>query len=232
MTHEQATISWRWDDMRQVGTDYADIGEVERYDRRMAEWRDVDSENASILAALSLPSGSSILEIGAGTGRFAIAAASAGHIVSAVDISPMMLRYIARRATLLGLSIDCVHAGFLEFPDAPDQYDAVVSCAAMHHLPDIWKTVAVERIAKVLKPGGQFILRDIFFDWEPGAHANCFNGFVDGFPETTQAPAARHIANEYSTHSWIMTGILERAGFSVLTIRAEDHSLKEFHCRK
>ena len=31
---------WQWDEIRQVGTDYTDMAEIARYDRRMGEFRD------------------------------------------------------------------------------------------------------------------------------------------------------------------------------------------------
>ena len=44
--------------MRQVGTDYTDVGEVEACDRRMAGFHDVAKENRSILEMLNLSAGS------------------------------------------------------------------------------------------------------------------------------------------------------------------------------
>ncbi|VVB96164.1 Uncharacterised protein [uncultured archaeon] len=35
---------WHYDEMRQVGTDYADDGQVKEYDRRMQKLRDVKKE--------------------------------------------------------------------------------------------------------------------------------------------------------------------------------------------
>ena len=52
------TPEWQWNEMRQVGTDYADVAEVEAYDRRMAGFRDVTKENRSIREMLNLSAGS------------------------------------------------------------------------------------------------------------------------------------------------------------------------------
>lgn len=65
---------WQWNEMQQVGTDYTDLAEVERYDQRMGSFRDVEKENRTMLEMLNLPTGSSVLEVGCGTGRFARAA--------------------------------------------------------------------------------------------------------------------------------------------------------------
>ncbi len=83
---------WQWNEFQQVGTDYANLEEVATYDARMATFRDVETENRKILETLALPAGSRVLEIGCGTGRFARAAAAAGHQVTAVDVSPRHAR--------------------------------------------------------------------------------------------------------------------------------------------
>ena len=47
-----------------------------------------------------------------------------------------------------------------------------------------------------------------------------------------RTPAARHIAREFSTYGWIMEGLLERAGFSLLSRSAPAESLVVYLCRK
>ena len=38
---------------------------------------------------------------------------------------------------------------------------------ALHHLPDLWKVVALGRMAALLVPGGVLFLRDLVFAFEP-----------------------------------------------------------------
>lgn len=40
---------WQWNEMQQVGTDYANVAEVERYEQRMGEFRNLPAEDAAIL---------------------------------------------------------------------------------------------------------------------------------------------------------------------------------------
>lgn len=224
---------WHWCELQQVGTDYMDLSEVERYERRMGEFRNLGDENAGILRRLALPTGSSVLEIGTGTGHFARFAAAAGMNVTAIDVSPVMLEYARRRAVEDGIGgIVFLHAGFLTQKFAESSFDAVVSGAALHHLPDAWKAVALANVARVLKPGGQFILRDIVFSFEPGEHAASFESFVSACPAGMRKEAARHVAKEYSTLGWIMEGLLERAGLRVLAATEDKACLLEYHCRK
>lgn len=226
-----AKRDWQWNEMQQVGTDYTSIEEVERYDRRMGEFRDVEAEHAAILRELDLPRGAGVLDLGCGTGRFVRAAARAGLQAAAVDVSPVMLEYARTQAEREGLKIDFRHAGFLTMDFAPGSFDAAVSGAALHHLPDTWKAVALRNVRKTLKPNGAFILRDVVFSFSADGHGACFDAFVESCTETMRPAAARHIAREYSTQDWIMRGLLERAGFRIACEREERPSFRSFLCR-
>jgi 2-polyprenyl-3-methyl-5-hydroxy-6-metoxy-1,4-benzoquinol methylase len=226
------TPQWQWNEIQQVGTDYADVAEVEAYDRRMATFRDVDSENRTVLETLSLSPGAAVLEIGCGTGRFARMAAAQGHEVTALDVSQAMLNYVAAQAKAESLRIAVQHAGFLTMQVAPNHYDAVVSVAALHHLPDVWKYAALRRIHRCLRPGGQFILRDVVFAPGDDDLNACLERFVDSCPEALRSGAIGHVAKEYSTLGWIMEGLLTRAGLTILSARQEGESFMVYHCRK
>jgi putative AdoMet-dependent methyltransferase len=51
-------------------------------------------------------------------------------------------------------NIEFVHAGFLTYAHRDEAADAVVSRMALHHLPDFWKVVALDRVRALLKKGG------------------------------------------------------------------------------
>ena len=224
---------WQWNEFQQVGTDYANLEEVATYDARMATFRDVETENRKILETLALPAGSRVLEIGCGTGRFARAAAAAGHQVTAVDVSPVMLEYVAQKAAEEQLdNVKTQHGGFLSMDLPSNHFDAAVSTAALHHLPDLWKSVGLENVCRVLRPGGQFLLGDVVFSFGPGHAAEHFDRFIDGFPDAIRSGASQHVAREYSTLDWIMEGLLQRAGFRVLSAQPAPASFIVYHCRK
>jgi putative AdoMet-dependent methyltransferase len=218
---------WQWDEFRQVGTDYADAAEVERYEQRMGQFRNIAAEDADILTELALTPPSRILEIGTGTGHFARCAGKAGHHVAAVDVSPAMLDYARARASADGLAqVQFHHAGFLNLPFDPSSFDAAVTVAALHHLPDVWKAVALANIHRVLKPGGRLVLRDIAFSWSHADHSSCFDAFVESCPASMRHEAQRHIAKEYSTLDWIMLGLLEHAGFRRISVQHDGSMMK------
>lgn len=225
--------AWMWNEMQQIGTDYTDVNEVEQYEKRMGEFRDLAQENTKIIQTLSLPEGGRILEIGTGTGHFSRAAAAAGYDVIGCDISPMMLKYAEAKAKQDGLNrASFIQTGFLGLPKDCGKFDAVVSGAALHHLPDVWKSVALGKIASVLVERGLFLLRDVVFDFNAGDYEEYFTGFVKSFPDATQLPAARHVAKEFSTLDWIMEGLLERAGFEVTEKEMDSSSFYQYLCKK
>ena len=140
------TSDWQSNEMQQVGTDYNSVEEVAAYDRRMGEFRDVTRENAEMLGMLDLAPGAAVLEIGCGTGRFARAAAAAGLRATAVDVSATMLVYVRQCVQEEGLSeIAMQHAGFLTMEFPPESFDAAVSGAALHHLPDAMRRMRGRR---------------------------------------------------------------------------------------
>lgn len=223
---------WQWDEMQQVGTDYADVAEVEHYEQRMGEFRDLPAENAAILALLALREGSHVLEIGTGTGHFACEAARAGHRVTALDVSPVMLQYAEARAKSERLTgIDFQHAGFLTFTVAPATFDAAVSVMALHHLPDLWKAAALHNIYRVLKPGGRFLLGDVVFSSADPDPRVQFDAFLDALPQAVREEAAEHVAEEFSTLDWIMEELLARAGFALERIVDAQAPIVQFLCR-
>ncbi|MEA3364813.1 MAG: class I SAM-dependent methyltransferase [Candidatus Hydrogenedentes bacterium] len=94
-------------------------------------------------------------------------AATHCRFVHACDVSKPMVEYARLRAEKQHIkNIAFHHAGFLTYMHEGKPVDVVVSQIALHHIPDFWKAVALQRIAEVLKPGGIFWLKDIVFDFD------------------------------------------------------------------
>ena len=212
------TPSWYYNEMVQVGADFTKREVVEAYDARHRRFRDIDKENEAIIAGLGLQSGHTLVDIGCGTGALALYAARRCAKVHAVDISPAMLDYTGWKAGQQGLTnIVCHHGGFLTYVHAGPPLDAVTTAMALHHLSDFWKQKALNRLSGLLKPGGRLYLADVVFS-EENVEAN-ISAWIDQL--TSQAgpdmadDIVRHVRQEYSTFTWILEGMLTRAGFRI-----------------
>jgi SAM-dependent methyltransferase len=72
-------------------------------------WHDVEcgryAADLSLWLALAAEAPAGVLDVGAGTGRVALALARAGHTVTALDLDPQLLQALAERAAAAGLEI-------------------------------------------------------------------------------------------------------------------------------
>ncbi len=124
--------------------------------------------------------------------------------------------------------------GFLTYNHEVEPADAMVSIAALHHLPDFWKLVALRRAAEMLKAGGRFVLFDIVFPSEAADLEDPISAWVRSIalqsgPELA-AEAEIHIREEYSTYDRVMEGLLERAGFKIESAEYDDGFQATYVC--
>ncbi|MDN3358447.1 class I SAM-dependent methyltransferase [Actinomadura sp. DC4] len=220
-------MEWRPDELAYAGPEHLDPAYVAGYDRKAgyeAGLGDVDAD-LDELAAHGLDRTSTLVDLGAGTGRLALAAARRfGHVV-AVDVSPAMQRHLRERAAEEDLAgLECVRAGFLSYEHAGPPADAVCTRNALHQLPDFWKVMALERISGLLRPGGVLRLRDLVFDFAPGDAEEVIGRWLDhGASDPalgyTREDFAEHLRTEFSTFRWLFEPMLTAAGFEI--VRAE-----------
>lgn len=215
--------AWQYDEFRHVGTDYESEEEVQAYDERMQRLRNVPQEVDNALRDMELTSESTMLEIGTGTGEFAITAASRCRKVYAIDISEPMLKYATNKAVKRNVTnIEFKCAGFLTYEHDGEPLDAIVTQLALHHLPDYWKAVALTRMHDILKDGGKLFLRDVIFPDDIRCNPAVFDQWVAGVADASGEKMAQslvqHIQQEFSTTNWIMEGLLIRAGFSIRSV--------------
>ncbi len=227
--------SWQYDEMKQIGKDYGNLDEVEAYDARHAKFRDIEKENAGILERLGVQPEHVLIEFGSGTGAFAVAAAVKCARVYAVDISAAMLEYAEKRAKAADIAnIVFCHGGFLTYSHAALPVDAIITNTAFHHLPDFWKGMALQRMGRMLKAGGQLSLSDIIFE-QHNVHENIERMIATlekkGGPATRKDMEA-HVQNEFSTYDWIMDGLLTRAGFEITSKVVLQGVVGRYLCRK
>lgn len=99
-----------------------------------------------------------VLELGVGTGETTrrVLAVHPQASWTGIDASEQMLA-CAREA----FPAADLHLGRLEDPLPEGPFDLVVSALAVHHLPANAKRDLFRRVARVLHPGGRFVLGDV-----------------------------------------------------------------------
>jgi ubiquinone/menaquinone biosynthesis C-methylase UbiE len=176
-----------------------------------------------------------VIEFGTGTGAFALRAAKSCAMVYAIDISSTMLAYAERKSKRLGINnlVFC-QAGFLTYRHKASPADAIVTSTALHHLPDFWKSIALQRLHGMLKPGGHLYLADVIF-------SNCqvqenIERWIAKLEkiggDKLRREVEAHISQEFSTFDWVIDGMLERAGFHIIDKKLEDGVVGNYLCRR
>lgn len=104
--------------------------------------------------------GQRVLEVGPGTGYYAVHAArwlSPGGTLGILDIQQRMLDHTARRARAMGLTNIFPTLGDAQNIPYPDgAFDAAYLVAALGETPD--QNRVLEELRRVLKPGGRLII--------------------------------------------------------------------------
>jgi SAM-dependent methyltransferase len=112
--------------------------------------------------ALDVRSGWRVLDVAAGNGNAALAAARRWCDVTATDYVPALLERARERADAERLPLECRSADAEELPFADQSFDAVVSTFGVMFTPDQERAAA--ELLRVCKPGGKIGLAN----WTPG----------------------------------------------------------------
>lgn len=218
---------WYYDEFQQTGLDYSDALNVETYDKQMQRFRDYKKEAETIMKFLDLTPKAHVLEIGTGTGHFAIEAAGVYKMVTAFDTSKGMLEYAKQKAKQYArTNIKWINKGFLSLDDTK-KYDAVVTNMALHHLPDFWKAVAFNNIYRSLKQKGKLYLGDVIFSFDPSCYREKIEVWMKDITELLggkkmKKEAVMHISEEYSTYDWVIEKLLHISGFRYKIIHKDN----------
>ena len=119
------------------------------------------------LQAIMAPTaGEHILEVGVGTGYYALEAAvwvRPGGSLDVLDLQQEMLDHTARRARELGLAnIEPRRADACALPYPDDRFDAAYLVTVLGEIPD--QDTALRELRRVLRPGGRLIVGEVVGD--------------------------------------------------------------------
>ena len=209
---------WLIDEIGSAGRENLDPAHVARYDDK--EDADAPAE-VLLLQSFGIDENATVVDLGAGTGQFTLAAAAVWRRVIAVDVSPVMRRRLEAKTTAAGVTnIEVEAAGFLTYEHTGPPVDAIYSRAALHHLPDFWKAIALERMHRILRPGGVVRLWDVVYSFDPSespafVEAWCATGSEDVEAEWSRAELEEHVRDEHSTFTWLLEPMIERVGFTI-----------------
>lgn len=126
-----------------------------------------------------------LLDVACGTGRFLTSVKDTWPKlrVTALDLSPMYLDE-ARRNLRAWRDVAFVEANAEATPQENASQDIVTAIYLFHELPPKVRTVVIQEIARVLKPGGLFVLVDSI---QP-ADAPGFEALMEYFPQAFHEP--------------------------------------------
>ena len=129
-----------------------------------------------ILEFLPFKGDMKILDLGTGSGylSFPIAKKYSGISIIGLDIVEKALesnRTKAKKENIKNISFITYNG--IEFPFADKEFDMVISRYALHHFPDIQKSIS--EVSRVIKPEGFLFISD------PTPNGNDTSRFVDGY---------------------------------------------------
>ena len=150
---ETTTVDFDAIKQRQQGTwssgDYAVIGTT------------LQLTGESLCEALDVAAGERVLDVAAGNGNVALAAARRGCDVTATDYVPALLDGTRARAAAEGLTIDVREADAEALPFADESFDVIVSTFGVMFTPNQERSAA--ELLRVCRPGGRIGLTN----WTP-----------------------------------------------------------------
>lgn len=115
---------------------------------------EVDTQLRRFAKLVPVSPGTSLLEMGMGSGWMVILAAQRGLRATGLEHNPELAELARRRAEAAGVSIDIRVGAAESYPLEPGAFDIVVANSLLEHVPDY--RAAIENAYTALRPGGLF----------------------------------------------------------------------------
>ena len=165
-------MRWMWS----LG-DYASLAQV------------LEPHAEALAAACDIRPGSTVLDVAAGNGNFALAAARRGAIVTASDLTPRMVELGRARCATAGVSIEWAQGDAEQLPFADAAFDVVASVFGAMFAPR--PQLVASELFRVVKPGGLVAMAN----YSPG-------GFLGRLSEMMASFSARPAIDLPSPFQW------------------------------
>jgi ubiquinone/menaquinone biosynthesis C-methylase UbiE len=166
----------------------------------------VVEERLTIPLLATIPT-SHVLDLGTGTGRYAIRLAAQGAHVMALDQSEAMLSVAQQAAVQAGVQIQFLqHSLDMDLPGESSTFDLVLAALVLCHVENL-EHVAHEAY-RVLCPGGHIVVTD----FHPAVIAAGWRTQFTHTDGTYLLPTAQHTRDHYLT-------VLRNAGFRIQTVQ-------------
>ncbi|NNJ10923.1 class I SAM-dependent methyltransferase [Chloroflexales bacterium ZM16-3] len=134
--------------------------DFDRWRERRINQEQYQAERLEMIAGAAGPlAGMRLLDLGAGMGGFAVAAALGGARVVACEYNPAYCDIVRLRAERHGLRLPIFNAAGEALPFPSASFDTVVAWDVIEHVQS--PTAMLAEIARVLRPGGHCLLTAI-----------------------------------------------------------------------
>jgi len=163
---ERARRMWSLGDFARAGAEQVIVGEL-------------------LCRAIDIHPGQRVLDVAAGSGNAALAAARRGARVTATDFVPRLLQAAARRARAEGLELDTREADAQSLPFGDGAFDVVLSTFGVMFAPD--QARAAAELLRVCRPGGRIGLTA----WTPASVMAATQAIAGRFAPFPPVPGAR-----------------------------------------
>jgi ubiquinone/menaquinone biosynthesis C-methylase UbiE len=114
----------------------------------------VDTQLRRFAKLVPVATGTSLLEMGVGSGWMLIEAAKRGLRCAGIENNPDLAEWARERAEAAGVSIDVKVGSAESYPLEPEAYDIVFASSVLEHVPDY--RAAIDNAYRALRPGGLF----------------------------------------------------------------------------